>query len=221
MSAKQERVNLQVSGSPAAVLNGNDDVSTWDDDELAYGRRRNKSKGFSGGHPRVIPVECVRELNRRRLFETESIIRDACVNAAVYLASVVNGEDKPVAGRLKAAETILDRFLGKPAQQVQMQAKVEVEMAPWESALRGLVFVGDGPSKSLPPAEDGIVDAEVVEVVEVVNADDTPPERWRDPFKGSDTYRRHHKNWRQEDARASFVGDVEWETAEDDDPVFD
>ena len=75
-------------------------------------------------------------MNRRKLFETEGIIRNACTHAAGYLDSVVRGKEIPVMGRIRAAETILDRFLGKPKESVNVQMSVtaQVEELPWVQA---------------------------------------------------------------------------------------
>ncbi len=115
------RALVTVSPDSAAVLNGEVDITQWDDEELAYGRRRDKNERFSGKPPSMIPTECVRELNRRKLYESNGIIRDACTDAAQYLADVTRGEEEPKAGRLRAAETILDRFLGKPKERIEME----------------------------------------------------------------------------------------------------
>lgn len=124
---------LTVGAGTAAVLSGEDDLSTWSDEELAYGRRRDRNGHWTGTPPKVVPVHCVREMNRRKLFETEGIIRNACTHAASYLDSVVRGKETPVMGRLRAAETILDRFLGKPKESVSVNMSItsQVEELPW------------------------------------------------------------------------------------------
>jgi hypothetical protein len=106
----------------------------WDDEELVMGRRRDANGRFTSTQPKVVPAACVKELNRRKLFETEPIIRNACTEAANYLAAVTRGDDSPNVARQRAAETILDRFLGKPKESVDL--KLAVQEPPWVQAQR-------------------------------------------------------------------------------------
>lgn len=167
---KRNRAYVRVGASVTSVLSGEDDVRTWDDEELALGRRRGPSGKFGGQPPRVIPTACLRELNRRKLFDTESAIRESCVDAARYLAAVAAGTEEPNPARMRACEMVLDRFLGKPVDRIQMNGNVDmnvsIENAPWAVALRNSVRAGIEGAAPTPEAasEEDIVDAEVVEL---------------------------------------------------------
>lgn len=188
------RALVTVSPDSAAILNGEVDISQWDDEELAYGRRRDKNERFSGKPPVLIPTECVRELNRRKLFETNSIIRNACTDAATYLAAVTRGEETPVAGRIKATEIILDRFMGKPKERIEMEH--DIKEPAWIGVMRRALSIDGQPVSEHPitrdavaasytrpiPAtsraveeDDGIIDAELVEDDDEILWDDDDP----------------------------------------------
>ncbi len=166
---KRNRAYVRVGAGVTAVLTGEDDITSWDDEELTFGRRRGPSGKFGGQPPRVIPTACLRELVRRKIFDTESVIREACVDAAVYLAEVSQGRHEPNPARMKACEMILDRFLGKPVDRVQMTSHVDmnvnIENAPWVEDLRRSLRSGSSPSPAPESVsdDDGIIDAEVVE----------------------------------------------------------
>ncbi len=149
-----------------AVINGEEDITEWDDEELTWGRRRDRNGRFTGVRPKVVPAECLREHTRRKLFETESVIRENVVHAANYLGDVVRGDEEPKAGRLRAAETLLDRFLGKPTERHQVQANVQVGEPVWLRILQSKVAaaseIAAAEQREAITAED-IIDAEVVE----------------------------------------------------------
>lgn len=167
---------MTLGAGSVAVINGDVDISEWDDEELAYGRRRDKNGHFTGHPPKVVPAECMRELNRRKLFETNSIIRDACTDAAQYLADVVRGEENPNNARQSAASTILDRFLGKPKERIDIEH--ELKEPAWIGVLRRATSL-DGqtleqhpitrnvmspiPATSRPVEPEDIVDAQLIE----------------------------------------------------------
>ena len=213
---KQGRGFVRVGQPMAAVMNGQEDVTEWDDEELLHGKRRDKLGRFQGKPPRLVPAECLRELTRRRLFETESIFREACVEAAKYLDVVVRGAEEPKPGRIKAAETVLDRFLGKPKERVDMHAVVE--MSPFV-ALVNHSIVGHPlgqPGEAKPIAEIApVIDAESTPVLpEPINVEDRPPvdvPPWRRPPLDPD------EDWTFEDEDA----DEDDFTFEDDDEDVD
>ena len=199
---------LTVGAGTAAVLAGEDDLTQWTDEELLRGRRRDKNGMFTGKPNKVIPIQCVRELTRRRLFETESIIREACVEAAKYLDVVVRGDAEPKMGRIRAAETILDRFLGKPIDRSQMKVEMDVKVSPFEGLVKeSLVFASVQTGEVLDdggrPTKGQVLDANAKPVepinVEATRPNDTPP--WRRPPPEPD----------EDDYTFDDDEDIEWE----------
>jgi hypothetical protein len=163
---KRNSAYERVGAAATAVLTGADDINDWDDDELAFGRRRGKNGKFGGQPPRMIPMVCLRELTRRKIFDTESVIREAIVDAARYIAGVAQGKEQPNADRQRAAQVLLDRFLGKPTERVDVQMSVtaQVESLPWVQALRTSARPAGTVIEAIATRlDDGIIDAELVE----------------------------------------------------------
>lgn len=135
-----------VGAGSSAVLRGEDDISTWDDEELAMGRRRDVNGNFTGKPPRLIPAACYQELKRRQVFDAESTLGRRVAKAAEYLADVADGIEEPVTGRIRACESLLDRVVGKPKESVDVRMSVaaQVETLPWVQALKRSVRTPDG-----------------------------------------------------------------------------
>lgn len=161
------RAALTVGKGTAAVLAGHDDVTLWDDEELAHGRRRDTNGNFTGRPPRLIPHMCWVELKRRQIFDAESTFGQAVAGAAKYLADVAEGRVNPQPGRMQACSILFDRFIGKPKESVDVRMNVtaQVEQLPWVQALKKAARVAGEtviPARSTE-VDDDIVDAEIVE----------------------------------------------------------
>jgi hypothetical protein len=154
---------MVVSANTAAVISGTDDLTGWSDEELLKGQRRSKRGTWEGKPPTVVPMAVHRELIRRRVFECEAIIRESCVHAARYLDGIVRGVEEPKVGRQRAAEVMLERFLGKPTERHLVDARVEVAEPPWLDALRKAVRIPRAIEASATRSDDDIIDAEVIE----------------------------------------------------------
>ena len=163
---KDGREIVTIGVGSAAVLRGEDDINTWDDEELAMGRRRDANGYFTGKPPRLIPAACYTELKRRQVFDAESTLGKAVAEASAYLANVARGIEEPNMGRIRACESLLDRVVGKPKERIEAQLSVQaqVETLPWVQALRQSVRL-PGEHRAIDPStSDGdIIDAEVIE----------------------------------------------------------
>jgi hypothetical protein len=115
----------RVSATSVAVINGEDDLSTWDDEELERGMRRGKDGRFR--KPPVLVAKAVHdELVKRRMSRAYDLLRESTYDAVVVLRSVALDEDADAKVRVEAASTILDRVLGKAPQHVSLDIE-----APW------------------------------------------------------------------------------------------
>ncbi len=123
--------------STTRVLNGEDDVRTWSDDELIRGQRKNKNGKWTGKEPKVLPAEAVRELTRRRFQRAYVLIADSLADGAEMLVSIAKDERAPYMARLKAIELMMDRVLGKPKESIQLE--VEVDDAPWQKLMAAAI----------------------------------------------------------------------------------
>lgn len=81
---------------------------------MMQGRRRSKNGKFSGRPAKVIPIQLHKELTRRRFSRAYDLMSDSLVDAALMLRSVVTDKKAPRGVRIKAAEVMFDRILGKP-----------------------------------------------------------------------------------------------------------
>lgn len=170
---------LTIGKGSAAVLRGEDDVTTWDDEELAYGRRRDRNGSFTGNAPRLIPIQCYTELKRRQVFDAESTLGKVVAEASAYIANVARGVEEPNSGRMQACNMVYDRVVGKSVDRVQMESKVDMSMsiidAPWAVTLRNSLRSLAIPATSTEA--DDIVDAELVEDDQCACGCGQPPRR--------------------------------------------
>lgn len=162
---KDGREIVTIGVGSASVLRGEDDVSTWDDLELAMGRRRDKNGHFTGKPPRLIPSACYAELKHRQVFDAESALGKRVASAAEYLADVAEGVEEPNAGRMRACEILLDRVVGKPTERITAKVDMSIENSPWAVALRNSIrgTRAEVIEATSTEVDDDIVDAELVE----------------------------------------------------------
>ena len=132
-----------------AILNGDEDVRQWDDEELRRGQRRNKNGGWSGRPPKIVPKAVHDELVRRQYDAAARILRESLVDAVTLFAEIVRDVDADPAVRLKAGQLIVERVMGREPLRVNVEVK-----AKWEQAIEASIV-------SLPA---GLVDAIEVEV---------------------------------------------------------
>jgi hypothetical protein len=124
---------MRISPTTAGIVSGEIDVSEWDDEELIRGQRKNKRGTWTGRPPTVLPAALVRELTQRRFQRAHSLLAESLVDAAKMLRSIVNDTDAANGDRIKAAEIIFDRVLGKPKESVMVD--VHGDVTPWQQLL--------------------------------------------------------------------------------------
>jgi len=152
---KDGRALMTVSAKTAAILNGDEDLSAWDDEELLRGQRKDRSGSFRGRPPKVVPQEVHAERVRRTMSKAFDLLKESTYDAVRLLQSVVNDESASTAHRLQAAQLILDRVLPK-SQSVQLSLGASAD-PPWLNAIRnGLTLI---PGRD---EDDGVIEAEVV-----------------------------------------------------------
>ena len=155
---------MYLGAGSTAVLSGQDDIATWDDEELAMGRRRDKNGNFTGKPPRLIPAVCYTELKQRQVFDAESTLGKKVAAAAQYLADVAEGVEEPKAGRMRACEILLDRVVGRPTERITAKVDMSIENAPWAVALRNSIRASIiETSAAVTSTNDEVIDAELVE----------------------------------------------------------
>jgi hypothetical protein len=114
---------VHIAPTAAGVVFDGESLDSWDDEELMRGRRRNKRGGFSGRPPRVVPAALLQELNRRRFSRAYELMAHSLVDAALMLRSIIVDEAVDASDRIRAAEVLMDRILGKPKESVALDVR--------------------------------------------------------------------------------------------------
>lgn len=128
------------------ILTGYEDITQWDDEELARGQKRDKNGRFQGRQPVVVPTVVHNEMVRRSMKAAERLLQTALVPACEALSAIITNPDTEDKDKLRAVDMILNRVLGKSPEKVEITG----EMKPWESAIVASVV----PSSPLSEAFD-------------------------------------------------------------------
>lgn len=89
------------------------------------------------------------------LRNAQDLLTESTLDAVLLLRRVVNDERAHNSDRLKAANMILDRTLGKPRERLSIEIEQE---PPWAAAIREM-YAAEGPLT----IGQGAIDAEVIE----------------------------------------------------------
>jgi hypothetical protein len=139
--------HIRVGKTNLAILNGDMDLSTWSEEELIRGQRRAHTGRFTGRPPKVVPMAVHNELVRRRLSKAADLLNESVVDAVLLLRQVVTDEEANYGDRIKAAQLIVERVMGKTPERIELTME-----PPWAMALRAAM---GGPVRS----PNGTVDA--------------------------------------------------------------
>lgn len=140
---------IRVTGRYALFLSGKITVEDLDDDELAQGRLKAVDGTFRGRPPKTIPADMVAAMRREWISRAEARLREALmekgIGTLVDLAS--NAVDESV--RLRAAQGIIERTMGKVPDKIHVQAE-----DPVETLFRRILADPDGLVPHEPSAEE-------------------------------------------------------------------
>lgn len=126
-----DRGFVRLGRTQTDILIGVEDISTWDNEEIRRGRKRDINGGWRGREPSVVAMALHQEAIKRTFEEAQEIMREGLVPAVKYLAAIVEDDDVEPKDRLKAVAMIMDRVLGKTPDRVEIKTGTE----PWEDAL--------------------------------------------------------------------------------------
>lgn len=144
--------SIRLRGRYAEFLAGKITVEDLDDDELAQGRLKASDGSFRGRPPRVIPADMVQAMRREWLARAEAKLRDALMEKGIgTLVALAENEDIDPAVRLRAADKIIERTMGKVPDRVHIAAE-----DPVESLFRSILSDPHGlaPAPHEPSAEE-------------------------------------------------------------------
>jgi len=109
-----------VGKTNAAILGGEADLSLWSEEELKRGTRRDKNGGWGGRPPVVVPKAIHDELVSRKMMQAHELLRDNLCEAINVLVTIAKDKRADGAVRVKAANTIIERVLGKVPERVHL-----------------------------------------------------------------------------------------------------
>lgn len=153
-----DRTPVYVGKANTAIPNGTEDLSLWSEEELLRGQRRGKNGKWVGVKPKVVPTAVHQELVQRRMMNAHTLLGENLVRAVEVLVAIATDKRADDAVRVKAANIILERVMGKVPERVHL-APDEAEPT-WAKAIKtGMVR--------------GIVSTEGRPLPAVFNDDDT------------------------------------------------
>lgn len=119
---------IRVRGRYARLLAGEIKIEELDDEELARGQLRNAAGNFSGRPPAMIPTELVQAMRREWLSRAENKLREALMSKGIGTLVELAGSDRiDPAVRLRAANALIERVMGKVPDKIQLAAEDPVE----------------------------------------------------------------------------------------------
>lgn len=165
-TAKDGRGIVRVSSTTARIINGQEDLSQWSEQELERGARRGADGRFRK-MPVVVAKAVHDELVRRRLSKAFEVLKESVYDGVSLLRQVILDEAASYSDRIRATEMVLDRVMGKPRQDVSLD--VLIDQPPWMKLMASAIVTledlkaHEGIVPSLPADGDAIAEGEIVE----------------------------------------------------------
>lgn len=116
----RDMTRVRVGKTNAAILGGEADLSLWSEEELKRGTRMDKNGRWGGRPPVVVPKAIHDELVSRKMMAAHELLRDNLCEAIIVLVSIAKDKRADGAVRVKAANTIIERVLGKVPERVHL-----------------------------------------------------------------------------------------------------
>jgi hypothetical protein len=118
---------IRLRGRYAQFLSGEITVEDLDDDELAQGRLKSVDGTFRGRPPTVIPAEMVQAMRREWLKRAQNTLAEALMGKGIGTLVELAESSLDDAVRLRAAQMIIDRTMGKVPDKIEIAAEDPVE----------------------------------------------------------------------------------------------
>lgn len=118
----------RMQGRYVDLIEGRILVEDLDDDELSRGQLKAKDGTFRGRPPRLIPNELVQAMRREWLGRAEAKLREALLKGGIgVLVELAENDTIDPAVRLRAADKIIERTMGKVPDRVTIATEDPVE----------------------------------------------------------------------------------------------
>lgn len=161
---KDGRGIIGISAKTVAILNGEEDLSVWSDEELIRGQRKGKNGKWVGPPPIVVPQAVHAERARRLMSKAHDLLRESTVDAVTLLRDVITDEDAPLALRVQAADLVLARTLPK---NVAVHVGIGAPEPKFLSVIRAGIVSG-GQALGVGSDDSDIIDAEIIDDDDIV-----------------------------------------------------
>lgn len=113
-------VQLQVTGKMAALYKGEISVADMDMDELARMQFKDKNGRFSGRPPTTLPAQLVNLIRHEMAGRLAEKRREVLEEMQEVLIGVARNKNESAADRIRAANLIIERELGKTPDKVEL-----------------------------------------------------------------------------------------------------
>lgn len=119
---------LRLGGRYALLARGEITIDDLDDEELARGRLKDKNGRWSGRPPKAIPTDLANAMRKAWLGRAEERLRDALLQSGIgVLVKLADDVRIDPSVRLRAAEKIIERTMGKVPDKVMVSSEDPVE----------------------------------------------------------------------------------------------
>jgi hypothetical protein len=123
-----DRVKLRLSPLMSAVIRGEEDLSTWTEEEILRGQKAGANGKFNNAHlPSVVPTELLNEYRLRIMGNARAIMQRSFLPAVALMGELVADEDADPKLRFEAARYVIDRIAGRPPQHVTVDTGDEID----------------------------------------------------------------------------------------------
>lgn len=140
---------IRLRGRYAQFLSGEITVEDLDDDELAQGRLKSVDGTFRGRPPAVVPGEMVQAMRREWLKRAQNTLAEALMQKGIGTLVELAADSPDDGVRLRAAQAIIERTMGKVPDKIEVAAE-----DPVETLFRRMLQREDGLAPHEPTAEE-------------------------------------------------------------------
>jgi hypothetical protein len=144
-------LEVRISGRYKQLIDGEIDIETLDDEELARCQLKDKNGRFTGKPPTFLPRSLVLRMQREFFKRGDDLFAKSYVEAVKTMTRTMTDPMVDPAVQIKAAQYVIERVRGKTPDHVVVTG----DDAPWQRILSRII-VG-------PDEISDIVDAEIVE----------------------------------------------------------
>jgi hypothetical protein len=118
-----------------SFVDGRIPFSEMDDEELARLQVRNRNGDFGGTRPKMMPTALVQAHEQELMRRNTTLLKEVLLKATQVHIDVMNDENADPALRMRAAQYMQERLMGKTPDKMEIKA----ELKPWEGLISGIL----------------------------------------------------------------------------------